>query len=112
MAVTIEDLLEYVGVSQDELRNEDWATEFQKAEDAFAVSVIEVDDVLSKAYRPVPATVRDRLVLEVGFAYFKRADSPTGASQGVDYSSGQPVMGPKDPLQLVWPIVRRYVLPF
>lgn len=78
--------------------------------ESFDVAVTLVDDVLSSAYRAVPDDVRDRLVLEVGHALLKRKDSPGGSSQGVDFSSGMPVQGPRDPLSQSMPIIRRYVL--
>jgi hypothetical protein len=101
MAVTVEDFVSYANVSDDAI-----------AESAFNVAEVMVDEKLVQAYREVPELVRDRIVLEVAHTLYKRKDSPSGSSQGVDFSSGQPVMGPRDPFAQVWPIIRSYVTPF
>lgn len=112
MAVTVSDLARYVGVDPDGLPEVDGGAESARVDSAFSSAVLGVDQALSRVFRPVPEEVRDRLVLEVGHAYYKRSDSPTGSSQGVDFSTGQAVLGPRDPLAQVWPIIRRYTLPF
>lgn len=100
MAVTTEQLRDYIGAKSDE---------DTVIADDLAEAVAMIDDVLTEAWRPVPETVRDRLVKEVGHELYRRRDSPTGASQYADFSTGQPVRGPRDPLTQVWPIIRRYV---
>lgn len=100
MTVTAEQLRLYVGAKESEAA--------EVAED-LAVAETLLGDVLADAWRPVPDEIRDRLVLEVGHELVKRRDSPTGASQYADFSTGQPVAAPRDPLTTVWPIIRRYV---
>jgi hypothetical protein len=102
MAVTSAQLATYIGAD---------ATD-EAVQSALTVAVVLVEDVLIEAFRPVPTIVRDRLVLEVGHEVYKRKDSVSGSSQFADYSSGQPVAGPRDPLTRVWPVLRRYVLSF
>lgn len=113
MAVTESDLARYVGLDLSDLADDvDREAEEARVSSALAEAVTDVDLALERTFRPVPESKIDRLVLEVGHAYYKRNDSPTGSSQGVDFSSGQPVAGPRDPLAQVWPILRRYTLPF
>lgn len=107
MAVSLEQFKSFCGVKD---QNADSKVPALTA--ALETSIDLLDAVLSNAYREIPESVRDRLVLEVGQEFYKRQDSPTGNSQTVDFSTGQPVAGPRDPLARVWPIVRRYVLPF
>ena len=81
-------------------------------ERSLGVAEVLVADAFAEAYKTVPEAVHNQVVLEVGFALLKRSDSPSGGSQGVEYGTGQAVQGPKDPMTQVWPIIRRYVLPF
>lgn len=107
MAVSIAQFIKFVGESEQNL-----AEKTPAIEAALETATDLVDDTLSGAYKAVPVAVYDRLVLEVGHEILRRQDSPTGASTYADFSTGQPVQGPRDPLARVWPIVRRYVLPF
>ena len=113
MTVSVDDLASFIGVNLNGTETEaDHRAEESRISSALASAEIEIELALERAFRPVPTEVRDRLVLEVGHAYYRRSDSPTGSSQGVDFGTGQPVPGPRDPLAQVWPIVRRYTLPF
>jgi len=71
-----------------------------------------ITDALVSAFREVPGSVRDALVLEVAKSWFDRTQTMAGASQFADFSTGRPVMAPRDPLMTVWPVIHRYVTPF
>lgn len=103
MTVTVEQLRTYIGAPSSE--------DAEIGEDLAAAEAM-VTDVLQDAFRPVPESIRDRLVKEVGHELYRRRDSPTGSSQFADFTTGQPVRGPRDPLTQVWPTIRRYVAPF
>lgn len=112
MTVTAAQLATFVGLDLDALDTADREAEEARVSSALAAAIIDLDIVLAKAFRPVPPATRTRLELEVGHAYYKRQDSPSGNSQSVDFSSGLPVAGPRDPLAQVMPIIRRFILPF
>lgn len=103
MVVTAEQLRVYIGAKENEL---DAVTlDLARAEG-------EITRALERAWRQPTEAERDGLVLEVGHELFKRRDSPSGSSQYADYSTGQPVAGPRDPLTPVWPMLRRFVTSF
>lgn len=55
----------------------------------------------------------DQVLKVVAGNIYKARDNITGNAQTADYSAGQPVMGPRDPFQPVWPMLRSMgVLPF
>lgn len=101
MSVVLADFMTWAGVSNTDV-----------SERAFDAASAMINEALVGAYREVPEIVKDQLILEVAHTLYKRKDSPGAASQGVEYGTGQPVMGPRDPLQQVMPTIRRYVLPF
>lgn len=100
MAVTAEDFVSWASISNNDA-----------AQRAFDTAVALVDEKLVNAYRPVPEAVQDQCVLEVAHNIYKRKDSPSGSSQGIEFGTGQAVMGPRDPLTTIWPTLRKYVLP-
>ena len=83
-----------------------------RAQESLDMTEALIADALSRAFRVCPEGVRDSLVLEVSKAWFDRSQTMAGASQFADFSTGRPVMAPRDPLTTVWPILHRYVSPF
>ncbi len=104
MTVTVEQLRDYIGATADD--DADIAIDLADA-------LGEVDRVLADAWRPVPDSVRDRIVKDTGQAmYERRTATDTGASQFADFTTGVPVRAARDPLAKSWPTIRRYVTPF
>lgn len=103
MAVTVEQVRVYIGADLSDL--DQLTRDLAEAE-------AEIDDRLTEAHRPCPEATRDRMVMELTHELFKRRDSPTGASQYADFSTGQPVAGPRDPLTRIYPTLYRYVTRF
>lgn len=83
----------------------------RELERLLADAMAEVQNVMAEAFKAADSAFLDRCYLEVGRELYKRTDEPSGSSQFADFSTGQPVRGPRDPLQQLWPDLRRYVLP-
>ncbi|WP_311210904.1 MULTISPECIES: hypothetical protein [unclassified Aeromicrobium] len=79
-----------------------------KIKRSWAAAVAELNFQLKDAFRPIEAGVLDSLRLEVAAEEFARLDRPSSGSQYVDMDGGQPVRGPRDPLNRVYPILDRY----
>lgn len=101
MTVTPQELADYAGTDLDD-----------DIERSCSVASLLVLDTFSNAYRTVSDEVIRQVTLEVGKALYKRRDETSGNSQSVEFGTGAAVQGPKDPFTQVWPLVRRYVLPF
>lgn len=102
MAVTVEEFAEYVGLEPTDPR----------LSPSLTTAVDLLSDVLGWSSVAIPESVRGQITLEVAHEIYKRADSTSGGSASVDYGTGQAVLGPRDPLTRVWPMIRRYVMPF
>lgn len=74
------------------------------------VAVSLVDDALEDAFRPVPESIYDQLVLEVGRNVYDRENQPAGNAQFATTEGPTPVRAPRDPLATVRPILSRYVI--
>lgn len=58
----------------------------------------------------VPEAILDRAVLETAAALYHRKNTQNGL---VGYTGeGQPIYSAKDPMNTVYPLLRKYVLPF
>lgn len=83
-----------------------------KVNRALASAIAEVDQALERRWRtPSGAEYRD-MIIEVANEEYRRLDSPSGSSQYAEFTTGQPVRAPRDPLTQTWPKLRRYVAPF
>lgn len=101
MAVVLADFVSWANVSNN--------TSAAQAFDAASAMIAEIS---LEAYKEIPEVEQDRWILELAHTLYKRKDSPGAASQGVEFGTGQPVMGPRDPLTQLWPSIGRYVLQF
>lgn len=77
---------------------------------ALAAARAELETVLESAWRPMPEVTFRRVLFEVAGEFYRRRDSPSGASQFAEFAQGAPVRSPRDPLAQSMPIIRRYVL--
>ena len=82
-----------------------------EVERAWSSAVAELDFQLEDAFRPITAAVLDGLRLDVAQEFWSRLDRVSSGSQYVDPSGGQPVRGPRDPLNRAYPILDRYRTP-
>lgn len=98
------DLKAYIGAGEDD--NE-------IIEQCFDDAVTLLGTATSSAFRPIPAGVMDRMILEVGHELYNRKNTPSGSSMFTGYDGGAvPVRAPRDPLSQVRPIIAMYVVPF
>lgn len=103
MAVSSEELAEWIGTTDDEALAAD-----------LAVAVELVTRALRTATGEPPEVLVDRMVLEVGQAvYDRRKSTSSNQSSSLAVEGQAPVMAPRDPLARVWPLLRRLgVRPF
>jgi len=98
--VTLADFREYVGAGSD-------------ISDASLEQSLSVAEGLLEAFAsstPLPVAVRDWAVQEVASNIFKRREDSNGI-RGYN-SDGTAVFVSRDPMQSVYPTLRRYVLPW
>jgi len=96
--VTFEDLKTYVGAQDDS--------------DEFVTSCYDTAVTLVEAFigeATVPASAKDRAVLEVGSELFHRKNAPNGVAQFSTYD-GAPVRVARDPMVGAYPILARYMV--
>lgn len=75
---------------------------------AFDEAVVLVTSFVGTA--PVPSTIMGRAILETGAALFHRRQNQSGIA---GYrGDGSPIFSAKDPMNSVYPMLRRWVLPF
>lgn len=81
--------------------------------DCFIDAQLLISDVIADAFRPVPEGILKRMVLEVGQELYNRKNAPSGSSMFASYDGGaQPVRAPRDPLNMIRPMLAMYVVPF
>lgn len=105
--VTPEVFASYLGVSAD---YEDY--DGPRVERAIASSYALLDALLAgcSPLRPVPGAIYEQAALEAAQAIYKRQDTTSGTDPSVVYQGGgAPTRAPRDPLTLVYPLVRRYI---
>lgn len=79
---------------------------------AYNNAVIMIDTAIADPFRPVPESVREMMIMEVGATIYRRKNAP-GNGQAQQYDGDvTPVRTPRDPLFEVLPILRRYVVAF
>lgn len=105
MAVTVEDLCVYVGITNPN------ADQTANLERSLAVAESLSETYFANAFREIPEAVRDQVVLDGASAVLKRKDSVSGAAQYA-FENGAPIFDAKDVLSKSMPLIRRYVLPF
>lgn len=105
-AAEVDDLATELGV---DLGTEaDPTPERPKVYRAWNAAVGEVQFQLAHQYRAIEAEILDTLHIGIGVEYYGRDDRTSTGSQYVDLDGGQPVRGPRDPLNRFYPILDRY----
>jgi hypothetical protein len=96
MAVTWQDLRDFINASD---------SDQAALERALANAEADLEPWLAQAYREVPEVKSDEWTLEIGQAYFKRNQTPSG-----QYATAEGVVNvPRDPMAYTLSQVRRYV---
>lgn len=105
MAVTWEDLRDYIDSQMDE-------SQYTFVEQCFDRASARLADVTASAHREIPEVVYDGWILEVGHEFWTRKNSsPSGASQYANLTDGVgPVRGPRDPLAQIRTELASYVV--
>lgn len=99
-----ESLKTYIGVegSQDD----------QFIVDCFFDAQLLITDAITTTFRPVPESILKRMILEVGQGLYNRKAEPSGTSNMMVYEGGSmAVRTPSDPLYMIRPMLRMYVVP-